>query len=127
MVKELSAQEIFDRVAMHLAKQGKKAQHKDAFGVFNCVNCTEDGLRCAVGCLVPMEFYANGEFRIGGIEIISTLLEAEGIMANNRGTRELLVDLQLIHDNQKVSRWPQKLRGLAKRHGLMIHDWLKAA
>jgi hypothetical protein len=122
MVKELSAQEIFDRVAMHLAKQGKKALAP----LGNCVNCNDYGLRCAIGGLLPVAFFRkHPEVKSGSPFQLLPYLKDKGIDFKKHDN--LRHELQDIHDKEKVSRWPQKLRGLAKRHGLMIQDWLRAA
>lgn len=49
-----TAQEIFDYVCMHLAKQQKRAGTIKG-GVFKCKYRTEEGLMCAVGCLLTEE------------------------------------------------------------------------
>lgn len=48
----MEAQEIFDTVAKHLATQGRRA-----VGEGRCLYRTEDGAKCAVGCLISDEEY----------------------------------------------------------------------
>lgn len=45
-------QQVFDQVAVHIIAQGRRAQD---YG--SCRYRTEDGLKCAVGCLIPDELY----------------------------------------------------------------------
>ncbi len=125
--KQLTAQKIFERAAMHLAKQGKKAMIREFDGAITCMNCTEDGLRCAVGGLLPLSYYKKEREmgNVGGIGEIAIGLENIGIPVNRH--KSLLVALQAIHDNEKVSRWAQKLRGLARRRDLVVPEWLKGA
>jgi hypothetical protein len=49
----MNAQEIFDKVATHLIKQGKVSVGEDGF----CAYRGNDGLMCAVGCLIPDDIY----------------------------------------------------------------------
>jgi len=49
----MSPQEIFDTVAAHLFTQGRQAVSRDG----TCQYRTEDGLKCAVGCLIRDEDY----------------------------------------------------------------------
>lgn len=53
----LTAQQIFDRVADHLAKQGVAAYRRDAAGIRSCVYKNDQGQMCAVGCLIPEQSY----------------------------------------------------------------------
>ena len=60
-------QEIFDRVVEHLAQQKKRSMYdKDT-----CAYRSEDGLKCAIGALIPDEYY-DSEFEEKNI---STLIE----------------------------------------------------
>ncbi len=47
----MTKQEIFDKVATHLLTQNEKALNS----VGGCVYRTDKGLKCAVGCLIPVE------------------------------------------------------------------------
>lgn len=49
----MTEQEIFDKVAEHLQKQGHRALNED--GV--CVYRGKNGTKCAVGALIPDELY----------------------------------------------------------------------
>ena len=49
----MTAQEVFDFVVNHLRTQGKQAVDRDG----DCQYCTPDGLKCAVGCLIPDDKY----------------------------------------------------------------------
>jgi hypothetical protein len=113
--KELTAQQIFNKVAMHLAKQGKKSWNKAGHPVMR----TGDGLCCAFGCLLPKNIEVNKAWIPG----VGSLLMKQGV--NDENHFGLLNSLMRIHDEEKVSRWGQKLRGLAKRQGLQIPEWLR--
>jgi len=63
-------QEIYDTVMNHLWKQGKIAYENSA-----CRYRTEDGSKCAVGCLIPDNLY-NNLFESSGVHgVIATLLD----------------------------------------------------
>lgn len=91
----MTQQEIFDKVVHHLFKQGKPATDLGA-----CRYRTQDGLSCAVGCLIPNELYS--------VEIehksVHTLFkkgdDASIAIANFLGedNKELLSALQMVHD-----------------------------
>jgi hypothetical protein len=118
--KELTAQQIFNKVAMHLAKQGKKAMSRTGF----CRNYTEEGLRCAVGCLMPIRHYKRNKNDWGGSPYaVMGALAKYGVNYDKQS--DLLNELQNVHDMDKVSRWGQKLRGLAKKQKLEIPEWLR--
>jgi hypothetical protein len=48
----LDYQKTFDAVLAHLRKQGKRAIDGES-----CMYRTEDGLKCAIGCLIPDDKY----------------------------------------------------------------------
>jgi hypothetical protein len=49
----MTKQEIFDTVALHLIKQGKKSVND----IGRCLYRSPEGLKCAIGCLIPDEVY----------------------------------------------------------------------
>jgi hypothetical protein len=121
MRKELTAQQIFDKVAKHLAKQGKKS-YKEHFG---CLNYGPNETRCAVACLVPRRvFRENKDLKEGGMTGIKQQLIASGV--NYDLNQVLLSDLMSVHDNHKVENWPAGLIHVASTHRLKVPEWLKA-
>jgi hypothetical protein len=97
----MDPQEIFDTVAKHLLTQGKKAVDKYT-GL--CTYRAPDGLKCAVGCLIPDDVYKpemdNGT-SAGRIDTIYiNFPEVEEYLGIDN--LSLLCDLQDIHD---VSDW----------------------
>lgn len=101
----MNAQEIFDKVATHLIQQGEPAMDSNG----DCVYRNDQGLKCAVGCLIPDDKYegrfeqlgiganlsANKE-RQSDIEGLWSVLEGEGILRDEH--LQLLEDLQEAHD-----------------------------
>lgn len=53
----MTPQEVFNTVATHLFEQGEMAYDGSKE---SCMYRTDDGLKCAVGCLVPDETYSLG-------------------------------------------------------------------
>lgn len=101
----VSAQEIFDYVARHLARQGRKSMYEK-----ECRYRGPGNTMCAVGCLIKdNEYYPAMEGRtMNGIILPPRFLEHTN----------LLRQLQLVHDSVDVEEWPQVLRGVAAQFHL---------
>lgn len=118
-----TAQEIFDTVKAHLLKQGKPAK----LGA-TCQYKTAEGLRCAVGCLLPEEFntqYCEGlsvsnilnpVSNCGSARLFIQALEANGV--DLRQHDYLLGRLQRVHDRTEPKDWPAELRILCDKLNL---------
>ena len=87
-----SEQEIFNLVVEHLFKQGRPAYD----GNRGCMYRTHDGLRCAVGVLIPDDLYDPAFETIEAAIVIQELFDAD--LADWREHEDLLKKLQLIHD-----------------------------
>ena len=96
MSKYLTNQEIFNKVSKHLIAQGKQCVSANG----DCVYRGPKNLKCAIGCLIPDEFYEAfmenksihilfGKFPVNMKE--SKLKKQSG---------DLLFELQKIHDNE---------------------------
>ena len=113
----LTEQQVFDRVAKHLLTQNKKSGHwvcGTGFGrIFDCLYRGPNGLKCAIGVLIPDEKYEPEFEGLGAIN--KELCAAAGI---SHIGKDFLGDLQDIHDQHRPSRWAQKLRAFAKKHKL---------
>ena len=114
MTEYLSRQEIFDKVASHLLTQGKQSTDLDG----NCLYRRADGLKCAIGCLIPDELY---DVEMEGADIamlaerIPGTLKAIGLSPvdfNYAGS------LQLIHDSYSPEHWVAQLYRMARDFGL---------
>src|SRR5579862_8760887 len=117
-----TAQEIFDAVAKHLARQGHRCVNERG----SCVYRGPLGDACAVGHLIPDEEYDST------IEDRTVFSIAEDMafdwMERLKPNRNLLADLQDAHDapmieiHGSVSANPtpivERLRQTADRHGL---------
>ncbi len=93
-VPEASLQDIFDFVAAHLMTQGVVSE--DASG--RCVYRSPDGLKCAIGCLIPDDAYrGNLEGHEGNHPIV---LGALGFNTPDADRITLLLMLQKVHDDE---------------------------
>lgn len=107
-----TAQEVFDYVARHLLRQGKKAQTIDCHGTVSCLYRTDEGLRCAAGSLVADEEYQKGfeGYAWGGLvdqgKTVPTV------------HRHLIKGLQNVHDNYAPDIWGGRLAEVATEHDL---------
>jgi len=104
-------QETFDTVARHLLTQKAQSLLDDVGKT--CAYRGTNGLKCAVGALLPDELYHPS---------------LEGTAAASRPVRPLLEqlghcpllceELQSIHDNFEPANWPERLETLAVEHGI---------
>lgn len=87
----MTRQEIFDTVVRHLYSMPHRAMLKG-----NCAYRSDDGLKCAVGCLIPDEIY---DPKMETFDILRLMVEWETLPAffcsENIG---LLIKLQSAHD-----------------------------
>lgn len=99
----LSSEEIFHRVAIHLFSQGEPARAKDREGGTSnvCLYRGPNNTRCAVGFLIPDSAYKE-EMEGHGL---SALLNnyGESLPASFWTYKELLSSLQTIHDGYSPS------------------------
>lgn len=106
-------QEVFDKVATHLLKQGSRSE----FGG-GCAYRSPDGKMCAVGCLLQDEQYSP---KLEGIntrhELVQAALKESGIDLTQK-MQCMLQELQECHDHKPISMWPLVLREIAGRYKL---------
>lgn len=114
----MNQQEIFNTVVQHLRAQGKQAMGQTLRKGDMCMYLAPDGCKCAAGCLIPPEDY-RPEFEGNSIENRES---AVGVYFKqkfpNSDDRELIQDLQNIHDNGEVNTWESQWRYLASNYGL---------
>lgn len=127
-MKNVTIQEVFDRVVKHLLTQGNTSFSPNGS---NCAYRGVDGLMCAVGCLIPDNLYNplmdsdNDEF--GFPKDIDGIVEHFGLESlfdfkvTDRSEEDfisLLADLQSMHDMRPPSTWESRLKLLATDHNL---------
>lgn len=103
----MTNQEIFDTVLNHMRKQ-----KVPAIGCGDiCVYKTENGLKCAVGCLIPDELYDpkmdessethNNNTEVSDNKLVQKVLKKH-LNIDFEDSMDLLVSLQIIHDQIDV-------------------------
>ena len=110
-------QQTFDTVKKHLLEQQKKALNT----INGCCYRAPDGSKCAVGCLIPDEFYSPD---LEGYSIwIRNYNATKGpthLMIQLGHDLVLLRDLQQCHDSYNVTEWPTRLNAIAAKHNLVV-------
>ena len=107
----MSVREIFYKVEKHLLKQNERS-----IGVVSgCKYRSDQGLTCAVGCLMTDDMYEasfEGE-SVRDKYVTEALIPIIGVnKAKKEDKLELLSKLQHIHDSANVGNWDIKLREL---------------
>ena len=95
MTKYLTNQEIFNKVSNHLIAQGKPSVSKNG----NCLYRGPRNLKCAIGCLIPDEFYKKS-IEGAGTDILFENYPDMMKAAKLKMQSETLLDkLQTVHDS----------------------------
>jgi hypothetical protein len=109
----MTDQEVFDHVVDHLRRQGRQSMTPDRTGRPICAYRGNDGLKCAVGCLIPDAAYRPDiESWEATSEMVRPILDRLGI------DPELARDLQEIHDAALPPQWEGRFLDLAADYGL---------
>jgi hypothetical protein len=115
----MNEQDIFNKVAAHLLKQNKASMIIGAHSFPLCKYRSFDGLKCAIGCLIPDEDYDPAIDDGNGLEI-GRALPYIGVKTRTEigSYLPLLRKLQHIHDQHDPSTWAFQLAQLAADEGL---------
>lgn len=115
----MTRQEIFDKVAAHLIKQGCKSMNTE----HRCLYRGQDGARCAVGIFIPDDAYKPEMEGLTAAQMSSTFPDA--LPAALRQDIMFLSELQRAHDSSICrTGWPFindvsiRLRTVARTFGL---------
>ena len=110
----MTKQTIFNKVVRFLRQQGTKSVGKAG----GCKFRTEDGLKCAVGCLIPdknyipkMDEQCRSAYMLNDIGLLPAHLEPY---------IGFLSELQTVHDCYAVSYWENEWFQVAKKHNLKV-------
>lgn len=98
----------------HILKQSKKALVGD--GTPTCGYLTKDGLKCAIGALIPEGHPAQNK-----VMSITSLINKElvnDIPVLQYNNPEFLRGLQMTHDLYPISKWKLYLQALANEYQL---------
>ena len=108
-------QEIFDTVATHLLKQNAKSV--SPYDNKRCYYRGKDGLKCAIGCLIPDELYDENLECHTVFELLADFPDRFDMWLDC-SIASLLNDLQRVHDTDGMNDWPDELRLIAHMHDL---------
>ena len=113
----MNQQEAFDKAAAHLLAQGKKSfQPGDDY---LCAYRGVDGLKCAIGALIPDDQYTGLEQM--NVTVLLQRKDCPAILKSGDLTKDFLQDLQNVHDNAlhgNVEEFREDLLTFADRWGL---------
>jgi hypothetical protein len=110
----MNKQEVFDKVSTHLLTQMKQSSAGEDDG-FMCLYRSLDGLKCAIGCLIPDEFY-HPSFEGKRVGMLTHVLNKIGLQVDY----VFLMQLQRIHDTYPPCSWKDLLKEVAFNWNL---DW----
>ena len=121
----MNLQQIFDKVSDHLLTQNAhslESKHIAFSATFNtCVYRNEQGLSCAVGCLISNSAYRANmeEADLADNSLVQYALKDILGSGDEYDTKfNLLCDLQNVHDKYRVDNWPIALQECATKHNL---------
>ena len=132
-MKNVTLQEVFDRVVTHLLTQGNTSFSQNSS---NCAYRGAGGLMCVVGCLIPDSLYNplmdsdgdEGEFGFPkDIDGIADHFGLDGLFdfkvtdCSDEDFISFLGELQSVHDMQPPSTWDFRLKFLAAKHNLQFN------
>ena len=135
----LPLQSLFDKITTHLLKQNQPAVSPND----GCKYKTDDGLKCAIGCLIDDQHYnpnfegltpecfispsaSNPELSLG---IFQAVVDSQQItfdvnheMEEKRQLCNFLRKLQSIHDDCYPNQWRKALKNFALDHELTFNQ-----
>jgi hypothetical protein len=106
--------EVFDRVREHLLSQMKQSIDEEG----DCKYRGPDGLKCAIGCLIPDDVYTQElEGWLGFlVSDVGFVIDGQPVHRYQHEAYGMLVDLQSLHDDMHPSKWKDFLDFLEKQH-----------
>lgn len=113
-----TAQEIYETVVTHLRKQGCKSVRPADNLNYICMYRSPDGMKCAVGCLIPDTEYSDNMESKDVRDLLSLYFLSPERLKEFTTHKLLLSALQDIHDNKPIFVWEAQWRMLADDFGL---------
>lgn len=118
---KLIEQSVFDRVAKHLLKQNEQSIKIISDGQSSpvCMYKGPNGLKCAIGCLIPEDRY-DPSFELQSVNNPAIMMMLEDVFQFEHSIYALgfLNDLQLLHDSNTPDMWSHELMYFAGQHQL---------
>ena len=107
----MTNQEAFETMVRHLRKQGERST--SARGIA-CRYRGTKGMACAVGVLIPDKEYSP-TFEGHGAEFI-----VKKVPTLQSVSLDILLEMQMIHDNDAVKSWEDRFAAAATRFNLTL-------
>lgn len=112
-----SKQETFDKVVVHMRKQGKRA----IYPIHNaCAYRTADKLSCPAGYLIPDDLYdpafEGKAVTLAGCVALANPSRVLDVLGYDI---PLVMQFQQTHDLYEPHAWEEQFAAIAKQHGLM--------
>ena len=108
---QATAQQVFDQVVNHLLKQNKRAVKE---GTSSCQYRGAGKTKCAAGCLIANDEYDEAMENKGWLSMVSNEFAPEI-------HKDLIFELQKIHDNHDIKRWEEELKFFAFKNKLQFN------
>lgn len=115
----MNKQQVYDMVRQHLLKQGCYSLPESEDDGEHCAYRGANGNKSPIGLLIKEEFYSKtieGD-RISRHPVRSAVELSLGFKLS-KDDADFLEDLNDLHDREKVSEWPIKLKEFAIKHNL---------
>lgn len=118
---EATEQEVFDQVVNHLLTQKEKCQ--DDVNGFTLCRYRANGKMCAAGCLISEEEYKSFQKSEETRNYLeghnwSDLIDYGRVPDQHE---QLIIDLQVIHDETPPEEWEKRLKSMANAWGLKFN------
>lgn len=111
--------EVFEKVKVHLLQQNARSIRSRYGAGALCAYRGDNGLSCAVGCLIKDEFYHPSletksvqAPEIIGALVASGIVERHALVSTNDPIIKLLFRLQRMHDSTAVADWSWELAAI---------------
>jgi hypothetical protein len=125
----MNTQEAFDTIVTHLAKQAQPAKKDDTDF---CVYRSPEGLKCAVGCLIPDDLYLPA-MDVDSPDDAGAGTGVEALIEHYPTMERLLCDVDVkvlcaaqdTHDHWQPHDWQTEVEEIAETYGLTVPpvDW----
>lgn len=94
----MTRQQIFDAVVEHFIKQGAPAVIQHGASEITCCYRTPDGLKCAIGALIPDELYTPEMEGAAALVVLRVYPLAGKAVGLSKSNEKLFEALQEAHD-----------------------------
>jgi hypothetical protein len=119
----MTNQELYTTVRRHLLTQNERsAKLGHDHEVVQCLYRGPEGRKCAIGCLIPDEYYTP---HLEGAGVTAAPVQAAARLDFTiKSQLHLAQRLQMIHDYNNPNEWHTSLGKVAVDFGLIIEDTL---